>query len=69
MKSNENLNLKIVNPEQVRSRRYHNLYKVRYNEELLEDTDILRHILIETIVAYKPYPVEEKDVGSYIYDF
>lgn len=62
----ESLNLNFLNPDEVRSRRDYNEYHVGYDNSYVGDSEMGPHIIVETIVVYRPYPCETKKVSNYI---
>lgn len=63
------LGMEFLNGEDVLSRRDHNIYNVRYKNEYVAEMDMIPNIMIETIVAYKPYPCKMKKVSNYITNY
>lgn len=65
----DNTNLHLINPQDIKSRRDFNVYKVSF-PTIFELTGNLRdHLLIETFVSLKSYPTEKKVVNNYISDY
>ncbi len=62
----ELLGMNFINPEEVRSKRDHNQYNVGYDNIFQQDENTLPYIIVETIVAYRPYPIKEMEIGNYI---
>jgi predicted nucleotidyltransferase component of viral defense system len=62
----ELLGMNFINPEEVGSRRDHNQYNVGYNNVFQPDENTVPYIIVETIVAYKPYPIKDMEVSDYI---
>ena len=62
----ELLGMSFINPEEVRSRRDHNQYNVGYNNIFESDGNTVPYIIVETIVAYRPYPIREMEISNYI---
>lgn len=61
--------LELTNLDNIRSRRIHNIYEVKY-PNLIEHTGTMKeHLLVETFLAYKSFPCEKRMVSSYILDF
>lgn len=54
--------------EPIRSGRYFNKYKIGYSRIYNEEGDqqMLDHILIETMLTYKPFPCEIRPVSNYV---
>lgn len=63
------LEMNIINIDETRSRRDHNIYKIMYDKEFEFKNDILEYIILETIVVYKPYPTETKKINNLITTF
>lgn len=66
LKSINESEMTLTNPDDVRSRREFNAYKVQFEQLFQSEGDAVPHIIIETIVAYKPYPIVEKEVNNFI---
>ena len=66
LKTIETLNFTILNAEKVRSRSGFNKYEVKYLNHYVADETMVKDILIETMVVYKPYPVDDHPVSNYI---
>jgi predicted nucleotidyltransferase component of viral defense system len=62
------LNLKLTNREEVRSRRKYNKYKIEYPQSF-KDSSLKETLLIETVFMVKAYPKEIKKVSSIICDY
>ena len=60
------LNMTILNEEEVRSRRDHNEYHIGYANTFQGDGAMVPHIIVETIVVYRPYPCVKLNVSNYI---
>ncbi|MFY0519325.1 nucleotidyl transferase AbiEii/AbiGii toxin family protein [Lysinibacillus sp. UGB7] len=72
MKTVESLKFSFLNneDEKVVSGRHFNKYKVGYERSFSSDgMHMLQHILIETMLSFRPYPCEEKFVSNYITKF
>jgi len=63
----DDLNLTLINPEQVRSGRDHNIYKISY-PAAFEDPSIKQHLEVESYFMIGSFPVVEMSVSSLIYD-
>ena len=62
------LSLALDNPEAIRSRRDFNRYEFEFDS--LYDADYLKqHLVVETAVFIKIYPVEKKQADSFVYRF
>lgn len=59
-------NMELINLENIRSRRDYNEYKVNYNKSFDSDDEMVSHIIVETIVSYRPFPSEKMKVSNYI---
>ena len=62
----ELLGMEFLNPDEVRSRRDHNEYNAGYDNIFQPDESTVSYIIIETIVVYRPYPIQTKRIGNYI---
>ena len=62
----ELLGMEFLNPDDVRSKRDHNEYNAGYNNIFHPDESTVPYIIIETIVVYRPYPIETKLISNYI---
>jgi len=58
--------MSLINPDEIRSRREFNAYLIRFNQSFTSEMDMVPHIIIESIVAYRPYPTVEKEVNNLI---
>ncbi|MGM8216820.1 nucleotidyl transferase AbiEii/AbiGii toxin family protein [Bacillaceae bacterium W0354] len=70
----DKLNFKLLNDKEIeplRSKRNYNKYRVGYPRMYNggDDSQMLNHILIETMLAFKPFPCEIKPVKNYITKF
>lgn len=63
------LGMKFLNPEKVQSDRDFNLYEVEFGRIFSTKSRMVPHIIIETIVVYKPYPLEKRQVSNYILNY
>lgn len=63
------LGMKFLNPEKVQSDRDFNLYEVEFDGIFSTKSSMVPHIIIETIVVYKPYPLEKRQVSNYILNY
>jgi len=61
------LNLTLINPEQVRSGRDHNIYRISY-PAAFTDPSIKQHLEVESYFMIGSFPVVEMSVSSLIYD-
>lgn len=62
----KDLDMEIINLEETRSRRDFNAYKIKYNNLFSSQADMLDYIVVETIVAYRPYPYKLLPVANYV---
>ncbi len=62
----DNLGFRLLNEDDIKSGMDHNEYHIGYDNQFGTDLATVPHIIIETIVAYKPYPCERKTVNNYI---
>ena len=62
----ELLGMNFINPEEVGSKRDHNQYNVGYDNIFQPDENTVPNIIVETIVAYRPYPIKEMEISNYI---
>ncbi|WP_211656301.1 nucleotidyl transferase AbiEii/AbiGii toxin family protein [Planococcus alpniumensis] len=65
----EDLGFALLNPEKIRSGREFNEYEIGYRKEFEGDSEMSPHILVETNVAYRPFPFEQLEVSNYITKF
>lgn len=64
----EYCNLTLTKPETIRSRRDFNKYVIDYPTQF--DTNFLKqHLIIETAVFFRSYPIEKKEADSLIYNY
>lgn len=63
------LDFQLVNKENIRSGREFNEYQVAYEKQFDSDDQMNPHILVETNVAYQPFPFEQRKVSNYITQF
>lgn len=61
--------LELTNLANIRSRRMHNIYEVKYPNQIDNTGTMKDHLMVETFVAYKTFPCEKKLVSSYILDY
>lgn len=55
--------------DEIRSGRHFNTYKLEYDRIFSETGQMLDHILIETMLTYRPYPCETLKVSNYVTKF
>lgn len=60
------LNMTLINEADVRSGRDHNEYHIGYANKFDGDGAMVPHIIVETIVVYRPYPCVNLDVSNYV---
>jgi len=65
----EQLGFRLANGENIRSRRDFNRYIIEYDSVLKNSNDASDKIIIETITAYRPFPVILMPVDSLIYKY
>lgn len=65
----QDLGMELMNEDSIRSRRDFNAYKIKYENIFQSQPEMMEHIIIETIVAYPPYPCENHLVSNYITKF
>lgn len=65
----EDLGFSLLNPDQIRSGREFNEYEIGYRKAFEGDSEMSPHILVETNVAFKPFPFEQLGVSNYITKF
>jgi len=63
------LGMELINEDSIRSRRDFNAYKIKYDNTFQSQPEMMEHIIIESIVAYPPYPCENHLVSNYITKF
>ena len=64
----DSLELKLFNPEEVRSGRDHNVYKVLY-PSIFQSPSLKQHLEIETYFLIGSFPTANMNVTSFIYDY
>jgi hypothetical protein len=64
----DELGFKLVNPEQVRSRRDFNRYMIDYNSEA-PPVFLKQFLIVETAVYIKSFPTQTMNVASLVYDY
>ncbi|AQY50190.1 hypothetical protein PWEIH_09988 [Listeria weihenstephanensis FSL R9-0317] len=64
----EKLELKLANADRIMSRRRFNCYEVHF-ENLRPNNMLKEHLLIETFAHYVAYPVVEKRISNYIFEY
>ncbi|MBC1335803.1 nucleotidyl transferase AbiEii/AbiGii toxin family protein [Listeria booriae] len=62
------LDLRIENLDKIMSRRRFNRYEVAF-DPMYVSTTLKNHLLVETFAHYTPYPVEERAISNYIYEY
>ncbi|MBR3217448.1 MAG: nucleotidyl transferase AbiEii/AbiGii toxin family protein [Exiguobacterium sp.] len=60
------LGFKLLNPESVKSGRDFNAYKVGYLNSYESDGEMIQHIIVETNVSHRVFPLQELNVSNYI---
>lgn len=66
LESINNLEFNLNNPHQVQSDRDYNMYMVGYDKIFTAQSSMVDHIILETIVVYKPYPTNLHQVSNFI---
>jgi len=69
VKITEQLGFRLANRENIRSRRDINRYIIEYDSVLMNSNGASDKIIIETITAYRPFPVVVMPVDSLIYKY
>lgn len=65
----ENSKMEIMNQDEIRSGRDFNTYKIKFEKLFDSDEDVFSHIVIETIVVYRPYPTTTVNVNNFITNY
>lgn len=65
----ENSKMEIMNQDEIRSGRDFNTYKIKFDKLFDSDEDVFSHIVIETIVVYRPYPTTTVYVNNFITNY
>lgn len=63
------LNMTLINEGEVRSGRDHNEYHIGFENTFVGDGAMVPHIIVETIVVYRPYPCVNLSVSNYVTKF
>ncbi len=63
------LNMTLINEGEVRSGRDHNEYHIGFDNTFDGDGAMVPHIIVETIVVYRPYPCVNLSVSNYVTKF
>ncbi|MDD2259331.1 MAG: nucleotidyl transferase AbiEii/AbiGii toxin family protein [Bacilli bacterium] len=63
------LNMTLLNEGEVRSGKDHNEYQIGYSNTFFGDSTMVPHIIVETIVVYRPYPCVNLSVSNYVTKF
>lgn len=63
------LGFRIINDEAIKSGREFNAYRLEYDRIFNETGQMLDHILIETMLTYRPYPCDTLEVSNYATKF
>lgn len=66
LSSIDNVEMKLINPDEIKSRRDFNAYHIRFEQLFTPELDMVPNIVIETTTAYKPYPAIVKEVNNLI---
>lgn len=62
------LDFKLLNPDNIRSRKDFNRFVIDYNSIFAND-NLKSNLIIETAVFIRSYPCVEKEVSSYVYEY
>ncbi len=65
----ENSKMEVMNHNEIRSRRDFNSYKVRFENVFDYEDDVFSHIVVETIVAHRPYPTTSIFVNNFVTNY
>lgn len=60
------LNMTLLNESEIHSGRDHNEYHISFNKTFDSDWAMVAHIVVETIVVYRPYPCVNLNVSNYV---
>jgi predicted nucleotidyltransferase component of viral defense system len=60
------LDMKLLNEDEIRSGRDYNEYHIGYDNAYDGDGSMVPHIIVETIVVYRPYPCVNLNVSNYV---
>jgi hypothetical protein len=63
------LGMTLLNEDEVRSGRDHNAYHIGHGSMFDGDGTMVPHIIVETIVAYRPYPCVSRHVTNYVTEY
>lgn len=63
------LNMEISNFEEIHSRRDFNSYLIKFDNLFDLESDIMSHVIVETIVVYQPFPTIIKEVSNFITNY
>lgn len=64
-----NIKMEVMNRDEIRTRRDFNSYKIKFEKFFDYDADVFSHIVIETIVVYRPYPTTTVYVNNFITNY
>lgn len=65
----EDAQLELLNPDGIRSKRIHNIYEVKFPNQI-EHTGIMKeYLMVETFIALKSFPCEKHTVSNYILNY
>lgn len=59
----------LLNPDEIRSGREFNEYQIAYEKQFDGNDQMSPHILVETNVAFRPFPFAQQPVSNYITQF
>lgn len=68
MKTIEELEMVLTNPDEIRSRRDYNKYIIEYKSNYNFQT-LKQHLLVETAVNISSFPVSNMETECYIYEY
>lgn len=69
IKTIQELNMELLNPDDIRSRRDFNRYDVGYNKVFGSDNTLKQYIMIETFLPIKSFPYEIRSATNFVYDY
>lgn len=62
----DNIEMKLINPDEIKSRRDFNSYLIKFEQLFTPGLDAVSDIVVETLVAYKPYPAKVSQVNNFV---
>ena len=63
------LNMSILNENKIESRKDFNCYNIRFPNTFQIEKDTVPHIIVETMFAYRSYPIINKKVTNFILNY